>query len=150
MSISLNWRSGVRVSTASMPGSFGESRSGIASPLRIGLPSRGRVVSVERDLDRACAAVVRHSEPSDLRYLALREADCRQDRLLLRPDDRDRGIGGRLLARELEDADDVRVIGPFDRRCVDGVPEIAAVIRAGSVWFRASFSVCANSARRLS
>ena len=78
------------------------------------------VVSVERDLDRACAAVVRHSEPSDLRYLALGEADCRQDRLLLRPDDGNRGIGGRLLARELEHADDVRVIGPFDRRCVDG------------------------------
>ena len=41
MSISLNLRSGVLVSTASIPGSFGESRSGIARPLRMGLASRG-------------------------------------------------------------------------------------------------------------
>ena len=123
----------------------------MARPLRIGLPSRGRVVAVERDLDRAGAAVVGDAEPTDLRDLALGEADRREDRLLLRPDDGDGGVGGSLLARELEYADDVRVIRPFDGGGAStGVPEIAAVIRAGSVWLRASLSVCANSARRWS
>ena len=116
MSISLNRRSGVLVSTASIPGSFGESSSGIARPLRIGLHRvAGRVVAREGDLNCARAAVVGHAETADLGDLRLREADRREDRLLLRTHDRYGGVGGGLLARELEDAYDVRVI-----RCLDG------------------------------
>ena len=114
------------------------------------IPVARRVVAVERDLDRTRATVVGNAEPADLRDLALGQADRREDRLLLRPDDRDGGIGGRLFTRELEDADDVRVVGPSTAGASTGVPEIAAVIRAGSVWLRASLSVWANSARRWS
>ena len=82
---------------------------------------RGSVVAVERHLDRARAAVVRDAESADLGHLGLREADGREDRLVLRADDRDRSVGGGLLAGELEDAHDARVVRRLDRRSVRAV-----------------------------
>ena len=81
-----------------------------------------RVVPVERHLDRASAAVVGDSEAADLGDLGLREADGGEDGLLLRADDGDRGVGVGLLARELEHADDVRMVGRLDRSRVERAP----------------------------
>ena len=110
---------------------------------------RWRVVAVEGHLDGARAAVVRDAEAADLvRPPPARDRPSRGS-ARLRAHDRDGRVGGGLLASELEDADDARVVRGSRAPCSRaGAPEIAAVIRAGSVWLSASLSVCANSARR--
>ena len=101
-----------------MPGSVGESMSGTARPPRIGVAPEPFVVR-ERDLDRPRAAVVGDAEASDLVHLGLREAHRREDRVLARAHDRDRRVGSGLLAGELEDAHDARVVGALERGAIE-------------------------------
>ncbi len=125
MSISLNRRSGRPRQHREHPRLVRrlEKRDRESAANGIGVAGRvaGSVVSVEGHLDRAGAAVVGHTEPADLGHLGLREPDGREDRLVLRADDRDRGVRGGLLAGQLEDADDARVIRRLDRRSVSTV-----------------------------
>ena len=83
-------------------------REAVANRRRAG---RSVGLAVERHLDRTGAAVVGHAEPAHLGGLVLGEPDGGEDRLLARVgDDRDRGVGGGVLARDLEQAHDVPVL----------------------------------------
>ena len=72
------------------------------------VPARRRLrLTVERDLERAGAAVVGDAHPADLRHFRLRQPHGRQDGFPLRSrDDRDRGVDRHPLPRDLEHAHD--------------------------------------------
>ena len=99
-------------------------------------------VARERDLDRPCAPVVGEAHPRDVVGLGLGEADRRDDRRAVAAgDERDRAVGRRPLARELE--------RPHHRLGV--VLELERAERA-RLWnvVSASLSVCAKLASRSS
>ena len=127
-----------------------EERDCEAAPDRVAV-LRG-VVAVERDLDRARSAVVGNSQSADLGDLRLREPDRREDRLAVRPTIATAASAAVCSRASSSTRTTFEWSGVSIAVDVEscGAPEIAAVMRAGSVRLSASFNVCANSASRLS